>query len=221
MFEQKFALLLEEQQKTASPRRLAMLQRDLSGTKRMLKVLWPALKTFDGITLEHEIVSISGVKIFIDAFYEPFEFALESDGFVAHAEKITRDRFDFERMRIRTIAKYSYKYVPFSRDELDKKPELCLQSFYELVGRHGANLSRSNELLSVYEREVIRLGMTLHRSFSFGELMDYLQLGRQSSRKIMRGLLDKEMILLEGGSKQRFYRFRLSERAKDWFICNR
>ena len=58
------------------------------------------------------MVSLSGVRMFIDAFYEPLEIAFESEGFVAHAEKITRDRFNFERVRVRTMALYGYNMFP-------------------------------------------------------------------------------------------------------------
>lgn len=111
---------------------MEQLQKDLTGEKKLLgTILWPVLKSFEGLTLEYELVSISGMRIFIDVFYEPLWLAFESEGFVAHAENITRDRFAFERMRIRTIASYGYKYVPFAWDEMDKRPEACRRSVYE------------------------------------------------------------------------------------------
>lgn len=125
-FEQEFELFLKEQQRTAKGQRLELLKKDLIGEKKLLReIIWPVLKSFRGIILEYELVSASGVKIYIDIFYEPLGLAFESEGYVAHAENITRDRFSFERARVRTIAMYGYKYIPFSWDELNKKPDAC------------------------------------------------------------------------------------------------
>lgn len=76
----------------------------------------------------------AGVKIYIDTFFDPLGFGLESEGYVVHAESITRDRFSFEKMRVRTLALHGCRYIPFSRDELDKQPDACRRSFYELLG---------------------------------------------------------------------------------------
>lgn len=92
MFEQEFDKLLHSQQSLATGTRLEQLQKNLVGEKKLLEVVvWPVLKSFDGIILEHEIISTTGVKIYIDVFYEPLELGFESEGFVVHAEGITRD----------------------------------------------------------------------------------------------------------------------------------
>ena len=112
MFEDDYSRFLDEQRASASGQRLENLQKDLIGEKKRIKeVLWPVLKSFDGLSMEHELVSTTGVKIYVDVFYEPLGIAFESEGFVVHAENITRNRFLFERMRIRTLAMYGYKYI--------------------------------------------------------------------------------------------------------------
>lgn len=78
----------------------------------------------------------------------------ECDGYVPHVELMTRDRFSFERMRVRSFALIGYKYIPFSRDEMDKKPEMCRRAVYELIGRYGGG-DRLMEL-PVWMREVLR-----------------------------------------------------------------
>jgi hypothetical protein len=70
------------QRQSAKGIRLEQLQKDLVGEKKLLKkVLWPVLKSFDGIILEYELVSTTGVRIFIDVFYEPLGIAFESEGY--------------------------------------------------------------------------------------------------------------------------------------------
>jgi len=64
--------------------------------------------------LKYEITSSSGVKMYMDVLYVPLLTALECEGFVVHAEKITRDRFDFEKTRVRSMAVNGITYMPFS-----------------------------------------------------------------------------------------------------------
>ncbi len=186
------------------------LQKDLIGEKKMLStVIWPVFKSFEGLTLEYELISTTGVKFFVDVFYEPLGLAFESEGFVSHAENITRERFTFERMRIRTLALYGYKYIPFSWDELDKKPDACRRSVYELIGRYNADHTE----LSVLEREVLRYVRGLNRPFRVADVCSCLQLWQQASRKIIAKLLEKQLIRHLVTGKKRVHQYVLEERA--------
>ncbi len=63
-FEADFVRFLQAQQRKAEGRRLEMLKRDLTGTKKWLEAaLRPVLKSFEGVALEHEVVSSSGMRI--------------------------------------------------------------------------------------------------------------------------------------------------------------
>ncbi|WP_217597095.1 hypothetical protein [Cohnella sp. GbtcB17] len=56
---------IEKQRKSASGQRLEMLQRDLSGTIKLLTdILLPVFGTLDGFHLEYEIVGTNGVKLY-------------------------------------------------------------------------------------------------------------------------------------------------------------
>jgi hypothetical protein len=94
MFDKEFEKFLEQQKRSAGGMRLEQLQKELTGEKKLLSaVIWPVLKSFAGLTMEHEVLSQTGVKIYIDVFYEPLGLAFESEGYVVHAENITRERF--------------------------------------------------------------------------------------------------------------------------------
>ena len=132
----------------------------------MLEVLWPVLQTFEGVTLEYEIRGAGGERNYIDAFFEPMAIGLECEGFGPHAEMITRRRFAYEKRRVRKLAVYRYVYYPFSKDELDKEPEMCRQDLREFLALHGGvgvAGSRAMAELSVYERETLRYGLMLMR----------------------------------------------------------
>ncbi|MEX1029155.1 MAG: hypothetical protein WDZ91_03805 [Paenibacillaceae bacterium] len=219
MFEQEFEKFLQSQRRSAKGVRQELLQKDLTGEKKLLKeVVWPVLKSFDGIHLEYELVSTTGVRIYIDVFYEPLGFAFESEGFVVHAENITRDRFTFERMRIRTILMYGYKYVPFTWDELDKRAEACRRYMYELLGRFSSNSGLAIEELSVSERELLRYALRLNRPLRLKDACYCLQWGPEASRRVLRSLMTKHLIKPVDSSKQRCHKYALEEKSSYYLI---
>lgn len=219
IFEEEYVKFLDEQRQSATGMRLEMLQRDLTGTKKLLSsVLWPVLKSFEGLILEYEIVSMSGVKIYIDVFYEPLRLSFESEGFVVHAEKITRDRFSFERMRVRTMVTYGYKYIPFSWDELDKNPEACRRSVFEMLGRFTSPMGNGHSDLSVNEREVLRHTLGLNRSIHLNDICQCLQLGPEAARSVLRKLVEKNLIIPLGKGTKRYHRYLIRDGVADYLF---
>ena len=127
---------VEEQRASARGQRKELLERDLSGTIKLLEYLWTVLGSFEGITLEYEFTGANGERNYIDVYYEPLGIGFECEGFVPHAETITRRRFSFEKRRIRRKARLRIVYYPFSKDELEYEPEMCCQDLREIIGIH-------------------------------------------------------------------------------------
>ena len=219
MFEQEFEKLINSQRASAKGARLEQLQKNLVGEKKLLEVVvWPVLKSFDGIILEYEIISTTSVKIYIDVFYEPLELGFESEGFVVHAEGITRERFSFERMRIRTMLLYGYKYVPFTWDELDKRPEACRRFMYELLGRFSSSSGKAFEELTVPEREFLRYALRLNRPIHLKDACYCLQWGPEASRRLLRSLIAKQLVKPIDSSKQRCHKYVIAEKYSYYLL---
>jgi hypothetical protein len=215
MFDYRFKEYFEEQYRKASERRREMLKKDLTGEIRLLRdVLWPVFGSFDGLEMEHEMISSTGTRIFGDFYYRPINGVLETEGFVSHAEKITRDRFDFEKMRIRTFAEYAYPFIPFSWDDIVKRPDACRRSLYAILGKYGSLGSRTAFELSVYEREVVRYALRLDRSFGWSDICHCLQVGRTKGLKVLRSLLDKGLISPAMEGRVRIHAYRLEDKAR-------
>lgn len=214
-FEEQFEVFLAEQKKLASPRRLEMLERDLSGTVKLFKEgLWPVFQTFDGFELEYEFVGANGVRIFIDVFYVPYRFGFECEGFSAHAETITRDRFSFEKSRVRTMLLHGCVYVPFSWDELDKKGPQCRSYVHELLSRYR-NLHLMGSNLSLDEREVIRCALSMGRPVYISDLTGILGKKKDYVNKVIRTLLAKGLIEPVNESYKRNRTFTIVQDAVD------
>jgi hypothetical protein len=216
-FESEFEKFLEEQLRSATGRRREMLLQDLTAERKMFKeVLWPGFRTFQGFILQFELVTFTGVTIYIDVFYVPLRIAFESEGFVAHAENITRDRFDFERFRIRTMASKGCLYFPFSWDELNKKPDKCRTSLFELLDVLGA---AGSEQLSLYEQAVITYATCIDRPIQLKDVQDCLNRGESLARKVLKELQSKHFIKPLRAGKQRIHSYVLtdvSDRKRRW-----
>ncbi len=218
-FEREWDLFLRSQIETARGNRKERLLQDLIGEKKMFReALWPVFQTFEGFILEYPLRSTSGVTIYMDACYEPLRIAFESEGYIAHAENITRDRFAFERMRIRTLALYGYKYIPFSWDELEKRPADCQRAVYELLGRYSYTNESMIHELSVYERELLRYALWLNRPFRNEDAQLCLQLGEVTCRKVLKGLLEKKLIKAAGSGRLKIRWYELDERAMNYIL---
>jgi hypothetical protein len=214
VFEQEYDAFWKEQVRRATGQRLEMLQRDLTGTKKLLEVvLYPVLGTLEGLELEYEMVSLSGAKIYTDVFHPMLRIVFEEDSFVTHAEKITRDRFSFERARARSVAILGYTYFPYSRDELEKKPTFCQRNLYELIGRIGNVAGAGLQKLPVYEREILRSALLCSQPFGLAEVGEWLQFKRETCSKILRDLEAKGLLYLVGGSLKRSHKFMITEKA--------
>lgn len=218
MFEKAYEAFWNEQIRQAEGQRLEMLRRDLTGTKILLKeALLPVLGSFDGLQLEYEILSLSGAKIYSDVCYPQVRIVFEEDSFITHAEKITRERFSFERARARSVAMLGYTYFPYSRDELEKKPILCQRNLYEWLGRFGNVQEAGLFKLPVYEREILRFALTCNKPFGLNDVCHCLQLTRETCSKIVRDMAAKSLLSPIGGSQTRRYQFFITEKANSLF----
>jgi hypothetical protein len=214
VFEKAYDTFWKEQIRIADGQRLEMLQRDLSGTKLLLEmVLFPVFGTFEDLVLEYEMASLSGTKIFGDVFHPMLRIVFEEDSFVTHAEKITRDRFSFERARARSVATLGHVYFPYSRDELEKKAHFCQRNLYELIGRIGIADGIGLLQLPVYEREVLRFAVMRSKPFRLIEACDWLQLKYEACRKVLGSMESKGLLYLVGGGNTRCHEFMNTEKG--------
>ncbi|CAI6045772.1 hypothetical protein [Cohnella sp. JJ-181] len=208
------AAFIDRQRKSATGRRLEMLQRDLSGTiKLFTDILLPVFGTLEGFHLEYEIVSASGVKIYADVYYEPLGIIFECDGFVPHVEMMTRDRFSFERQRVRTFTLGGYLYVPFGWDEMDKRADACKRAVLELLGKYG-RAGKGLLDLSTDEREVIRMAAD-RTFFTQREVRAWLKVREEKTRKLMKRMLANGLIDKVGGGDKRGHGYALSGKGAD------
>ncbi|MFS0726229.1 hypothetical protein [Paenibacillus sp. 1P07SE] len=212
-FEEAYNQFLNEQKSKATGARLERLEKIGAGERLLLRVLWQVFKSFDGFQLEYEIMGVTGAKLYIDVYYEPLGIAFECDGFVVHAELITRDRFMFERMRIRSMAMKGIVYVPFGYDELEKKPDACRRCVYQIAG--SLNSSTDYMALRVQEREMLRYALKLTRKFNARDVAQCLRYGERASREMLHSLVKKQLIRPYRAGNQRHHYYVLTSHGHE------
>lgn len=219
MFEEAFASFWEQQIRKAEGQRREMLEKDLSGTKLLLeKVLWPVLGSFEGIELEHELVNLSGVRVYGDVYHRRLRTVLEEDHYVTHAEKISRKRFSFERGRARTFAVLGLRYFPYSRDELEQYPELCRRDLTELIEQTAANENLPGLMgRPVHERELLRHALLRAQPFRLEDASRWLLVTKETCRKIVRALENDGLVKAVAGGDVRSFAFVITERGAALF----
>lgn len=212
MYKSQYEKLLKEQMKRATGMRLEQLKKHGEGERKLVEdILLPVLKSTKGIILEKEMVTLSGVKAYIDAYYEPLRFGFEGEGFVSHAENITRPRFDFEKQKIRSMAAFGIPYVPFTWDDMDKRPDMCRKTLYEMLGRYSGGFTDSYREVSLYEREVIRYGLRLGRPIRMKDVCECLQSGQDFCRSILLKMIDKKLLKPKNENLKRHHEYVLAD----------
>jgi len=219
-FTEEFEAVYRKQRTEARGQRREMLEGDLTGTKLMLEVLYPVLGSLDGIVLEHEMVGVSGVKIYCDAFVREWGTALEEEHYVTHAEMVTRKRFTFERARARSMAFFGYAYFPYSRDELERNPDICRRDLQQFINARTGRGGVGYLLLSVYEREALRAAFMFAKPFILTELSARLGVEVHTASKIAKRLVSKGYFRKVGGGESRCHAFELTSAGRAVLIGN-
>jgi len=206
-YEDEFNQMLEKQIRTATGQRLERLKKDKTGERRLYcEVLRPVLPNLDDLVLEYEMFSIVGARIYLDMFIPRYRWAPECVGYVSHAQNITRERFDFEQLRIQTMAVSGMMYIPFSWDQLDKRPDQCRRVMYELIGRLAVDRNDdASRKLSIYEKEILRYALFINRPFDWRDVSVCTQLKEDACRRWLRELAAKRLIKPVGKGNRRFH----------------
>lgn len=213
MFEQEYEKFVSDQSRHANGMRSELLKKHGAGERKLLELLWAVFRSFEGLELEYEIVTSTGVRNYIDVFYKPLRIAFEAEGFVVHAEKITRDRFDGERNKARSLAIAGITYFPFTWDDMDKRPDTCRRALFELLGQRTVGTDFEYTKLSPSEREIVRMGMRHPLGINIANVRDCLGCSIGHARKVFKSLTAKRLLRPENPDAKRRHRYVLEDDA--------
>jgi hypothetical protein len=113
---------------------------------------------------------------------------------------------------------YGYKYVPFSWDEMEKRSDACRRSVYELLGRFSSTAGMALKELTVSEREVLRYALRLNRPLRLQDACFCLQMRPDATIRVLRKLMEKQMIMPINKGTQRHHEYVLEEKAMHFML---
>jgi very-short-patch-repair endonuclease len=187
----------------ASTRKGESLRRLLDGhgygEKLLLeKVWWPAFKNLDFLYPEYAVIDMRYGTYYLDFAFIPnpplLMLDLEADGFGPHVQQMDRRLFTDQLNRQNFLVAMDWKVLRFSIDEIKENPTRCIQYLQLLLGKYyGVN--QPSNMISLQEREVLRLCLKLGKPITIKDVVCNLRLHRNTAQSLLRKLVEKQWIL--------------------------
>ncbi|MGG4553963.1 transcriptional regulator [Paenibacillus humicus] len=213
LFEEVYPKWLDQQiAEETSPRRREFLRKGLSwGTVEFLRKIWyPTIGNFDHLYPEYEVRDYNNGYRYLDLAYLPgnAKGCIEIQDYRSHARDIEVNRFKDLCMKQSLLALDDWLFLPIAYLSIRDDPGVCKQLTLSFIGKFLSSSVPSG--LHWAEAETLRFARRLLRPFTPGEISAHLQLSEQHSRKILRQLASKQLLLIASG-KLRYRTYRLPE----------
>jgi len=183
--------------------------------KLFLRNVWfPAFKSLDGLSPEHEVLDAEGKTRFMDhAYIAPgFRWGFEVDGYGAHLRDIDRRKFADERKRDVSLQAVGWRIARFAFDDVNEQPWIC-RRLLKIILKDREKKSRDarKDLL-------VQMAMASGGTIHVCEARDALGLSDKPTLALLRSLVrDGVMELCSPGAKRvHRYRVRAEALAQYW-----
>jgi hypothetical protein len=213
-FESYYAKWLSKHRKKRRGERLRRLVDGHNIPEQMFvrQILFPVFHSFAYMHPEFEVRGFEGAPIFIDIAYirGPIKVAFELDGYGPHQRDIDRARFAYDRRRDLWLRSQGWNVLRVAFSEIEERPHVIQKHIRSALRRYERNILE----LSVHEREVIRIALVAHRHIiKVSRITEQLELGRDKSRALLRGMEEKGLLEIYGKATQRINRYRLNTQS--------
>ncbi|MNN28077.1 hypothetical protein D3C81_1416350 [compost metagenome] len=127
-------------------------------------VWWSLRGNFDNLHPEFEVLDWRGLSYFCDFVWltQPIKLVIEIKGFGPHVRDMDRQKYCNELNRETFLSAMGYQVISFAYDDVAHRPEICITLLRMLFSRYQSSSSPIS-LVSLIEREIIRLAYTLSR----------------------------------------------------------
>lgn len=210
-YETSYAKWITRHRISRTGERLRRLVDGFNEPEQMLlrEVIYPVVGTLHDLHPEFEVKVFRKPPFFIDIalIRGPLKIGFELEGYGPHQRDVDRYQFAYDRRRHLWLLGEGWVmlYFPFS-DIKDRLEEL--QSY---VRRALRRLEYRGEVLSVHEREVIRIALASHRQIiKVSRVTKHLELGRDKTRELLREMEKKDLLSIMGDAPKHIHRYRLN-----------
>lgn len=213
LFEEVYPKWLDQQiAEETSPRRREFLRKGLSwGTVEFLRKIWyPTIGNFDHLYPEYEVRDYNNGYRYLDLAYLPgnAKGCIEIQDYRSHARDIEISRFKDLCMKQSLLILDDWLFLTIAYLSIRDDPGVCKQLTLSFIGKFVSSSVPSS--LHWAEAETLRFARRLLRPFTPSEVSVHLQLSEQHTRKILRQLASKQLLLIASG-KLRYRTYRLPE----------
>ncbi|CAH1214344.1 hypothetical protein PAECIP111891_04077 [Paenibacillus allorhizoplanae] len=209
----------------ASTRKGDSLRRLLEGHSHaeklfLLQVWWPAFKHFNDLHPEYEVKDFRDGTRFLDfAFIKhTLKLAIEIDGFTTHASQISRSQFSDHLIRQNHLIIDGWRILRFSYDDIKDRPRMCQQILQQFMGRYLGMNDASVKVISYVEKEVLRYAINLETLLTIQDVCQVLSIKEQKARRVLKVMLEKELLESVGKGTQRIKYYRPTAEALEQLI---
>jgi hypothetical protein len=161
------------------------------------QVWWPAFGNFQYLHPEYEINDFRDGSRFLDfaLLRSSVCLAIEIDGYGPHLQKISRSQFSDQWIRQNHLIIDGWRVLRFSFDDVKERPRMCQQLVQQFMGKWFGLSALNNKRLSFEEKEIIRLAVRLTSFLTPQDVCEGLNIEQQKARKLLRGLMEKGLLL--------------------------
>ncbi|RKP47956.1 DNA-binding response regulator [Cohnella endophytica] len=182
-------------------------------------VWWPAIGHFDDLHPEYEVSDFRDGARFLDFAWlpGPIRLNIEGDGFDTHARKVTLSGFDDDRIRQNHLIIDGWKVLRFSHNMVKERPRLCQQMLLQFMGTiYGMRTADdgAKARLSSEEKEIVRHALRVRQPMHPKDVSQLLHVEAQKARKLLHGLVKKEVLMPAGSGMRRINTYRLTPSVK-------
>lgn len=215
-FEEEYNAFMNAHLQVRTGERLRRLQEGHKHAEMLFSkdVWWPLFYHFQYLHPEYEVNDFKDGKRYLDfAYIRPtIRICFEIDGYGPHLKNISRWQFSDSLESQNQLVIDGWTVIRFSFDQIKENPRRCQQIVQQVFGRWlGDELDKT--ILSLVEKEVLRLVIRKGEAISPKEVERYLKLSDKTVKKILSSLVDKKMLIPASGF-ERIRSYRLGEQVK-------
>lgn len=210
-FEEAYAEFIDKHMKKRRGERRGRLERGHQEAERLFckNVWWPLRGNFDDLHPEYEILDWRGHSYFCDFVWwtDYVKLVFEIKGFGPHVRDMDRQRYCNELNRETFLTAMGYQVIAIAYDDVAYRPDLVITLLRMVFSRYQTEASPVS-LLSVMEREVIRLACQLARPVRPLDVRKHIGINPRTAVRILQSLCDKGLFVsIMGNGEKRTVRY--------------
>ncbi len=177
-------------------------------TRFLRDVWWPVFGDLEMLAPEYEVVDGLGKTRFPDhaIVRYPVLVDLEVDGYVSHQKEASRWSFADDRRRDAGLRILGWDVLRIALSDIRDHPYAC----QEMLRRWMEAVEPRETLKDEQLRRMISFGM-FHSPFTLHDIMRLLRTTEYTSRKLLKELLDLQVLLSVGTGEERVTSYKLNE----------